>query len=280
MLLIDRRGSLHAVIPERAEVPFCPVRLDPGLHDAEALLDRFRHDRLLEITLACALAIAGDRAPPFGASALLAAAARALADGRLPVGREVVPGIALRFDPAHPKVQHGTEAIIFPSLPIAEDFVVALLAEPKHAAHATAALADPAGKRFEGLTKASVRQTGGLGRGQGGPATALSPTASGLAQRLYLRQLLLVPTDISHLSWLLAWQAPSVTLRVERGPAPAPTPPPAPPSSAPLPQPRSPMPVAPETLSPQALALKEAAKHGIPFCEECAKRAADLADAA
>jgi hypothetical protein len=38
------------------------------------------------------------------------------------------------------------------------------------------------------------------------------------------------------------------------------------------------LPDPPEVLSLQAQALIEAAKSGVPFCEECARRAAELED--
>ncbi len=196
---------------------------------------------------------------------------RAIADGRVEVASALPGPVTLTFDKDQASVPHGFEAVMFANAIVAAEFLSDILRTADNMTALQAALADPAGQRYEGTASA--------GRPAG--AGAMSVGATSLVQRtallLAIRVLVLLPVDLSRRRLRVAWlehRVPSVAATDSAGsPAPMRA------ASSPPPQPAGPMSVLPDPpteLSPQAQTLIEAAKNGTPFCEECA-RAAELA---
>ena len=131
-----------------------------------------------------------------------------------------------------------------------------------------AALEHPAGSHY-------AREPAGSAGAMPSGDAALVQRASTLLAR---RALALLPHDLSRRRLRVAWlehglpSAPTAGSSVSLAQSPVAAAPP-PPSAGPM----SVLPEPPAVLSPQAQTLIEAAKNGTPFCEECARRAAELA---
>ena len=259
MLLIDRNRTVLSLQPAAAATPFLYEHLGHGLPFIRAFLDRLPctprmiHALQQELTRHTGPLSLHVRSP----EDLLDAVARAIAAGILPVATSVPNAITLTFDPAQPSIRSRHTAVVFPSDQVTEAFLRRVLRD----AGATAAFQQ---------AFAAANQT----NPNGVPAWDPNDPAKVLTPLLLFQRLALVQAK-STARFNICWmEYPGVAVTV----APPPLPPPRPRSAAPQPSagptPKSTLPDPPATLSRQAQTLKEAAKNGTPFCEECARAAA------
>ena len=193
---------------------------------------------------------------------------RAITNGLIEVASALPDAVALTFNRDQPTASHGFDAVIFTTPTIAAEFLTAVLKGKDNKVALEAALEYPAGSQH-------VREPAGSAGAMPGGDAALVQRASTLLTR---RALVLLPHDLSRRRLRVAWlehgvpSAPTAGSSVSLAPSPVTAAQP-PPSAAPM----SVLPDPPAVLSPQAQTLIEAAKNGTPFCEECARRAAELA---
>ena len=260
MLLIDTNRTVLSLHPAAAATPFLYDHLGQNVPRIGAFLDRLPRSPWLIHTLQQELTL---RTGPLSLHLrspedLLDAVARAIAAGILPVATAIPDAITLAFDPAQPTVRDRRAAAVFPSEPVTAAFLRRVLRDTDAPATFQQAFA-------------AANQTGP----NGVPAWDANDPARVLIPLLLSQRLVLVrakPTSRFHLYWM-EYHGVAVTA------ASAPAPPPPKPRSAPPPPPanhaaKSTLPKPPATLSPQAQTLKDAAKNGTPFCEECARAAA------
>jgi hypothetical protein len=278
MLLIGAAPyELNSVRPEDVPVPTLPL----GQSLAENALSRIGTDDFaVRQALRAELALACWPLPvqPSGTRALIAAAARAIAARRVKLSVALSETITVTFDRRWPFA--STQEAVEIGSPAAAAHLAAWLAAHDDAARAvSAALADPAGAQS---VQYRATRTARAGRPNPPQARAVVPAPgvaawnqSDIAALLLDQSLLLVPRAPTPWLFQLAWRRPYSSGAEASPAAAAPARRPSAPRAAP-PRPagpRSVLPEAPATHSPQALALIEAAKHGIPFCEECARQA-------
>ena len=260
MLLIDPNRTVLSLHPAAAATPFLYDHLGQNLPTIRTFLDRLPrtpwliHALQQELTRHTGPLSLHLRFP----EDLLEAVARAIAAGILQVATSIPGAIVLAFDPAQPTVQDRHAAVVFPSDQVTAAFLRRVLRDTGSTAAFQQAFA-------------AANQTGP----NGVPPWDANDPARVLIPLLRSQRLALVhakPTSRFHLCWM-EYHGVAVTV----APAPAP-PPPKPQSALPPPPanhaPKSTLPNPPATLSPQALTLKDAAKNGTPFCEECARAAA------
>lgn len=253
-----------------APVPFQRLRF-ADVAAAYGYLAGFRGDLAFLRALGEQMRLATGMAPmepPYPAR-LIGAAARAAASRQLLVAAEFLDGITIVFDEVRPSHRLGDDTVVFPDRPGVAAYLTGLLEDAGNAEAFGAALRHPAGLRYLGAAADAI----------------LPPDRAGMLGRvlplLQKQQLILQPDGESGRHFRLRWADPPalVVAQPEAAPAPAPPPPrrlPIAPRAAP---PVSRLPDPPAFLSPQAQTLIDAAKSGVPFCEECARHAAEMEDA-
>jgi hypothetical protein len=274
LLLIDKRGSVRSLAPKHVLVPFVRERLghDPGRVDAlfrrcgvdlaviQALRDELRE---------CLAWLPGNHPYP---DDVLETGQRAIADGLIGVASELPDDVVVIFDESRPFEWDGIDTVAFAGEMVAQRFVAGTLGNRRNWEAFEAALADPAGHQH-----VTALMHGGVGfDSQSTEAAASMPVRAGAL--LAMRHLALIPHDPSRRVLRLVWLEHEMLIAPQPvAPASAPQSPPPPPP--PPPGPVNALPDAPADVSPQAQALIDAAQDGAPFCEECARRAAELANA-
>jgi hypothetical protein len=207
--------------------------------------------------------------------ALIEAAARAIAGDMIAVGTELPSDVAVRFDQVDVFDRHGLRRVWFPGEDIAERFLAGVLAVDGNRKACIAALEHHKRHALGGGDPQPRRASD-----SGIPAHEDAVLARRIGSLLFTRRLALLPVDPARRILRLAWVEHESPVGVTASSPSSPV------RSAPVPltpraQPRftlaSILPEPPPSLSPQALILIEAAKHGVPFCEECARQAAELA---
>lgn len=275
MLLIDKRRYVRSLMPYRAPVPFVREWFRHDVAAVHAFFQRCETDfgftqALREELQRCLAWVPSAQPYP---DALVEASERAIADGLIGVASMLPDNVAVEFDHDRSVEWDGLTTVMFADAAVAERFVADMLKTPKARAAFEAALAHPVGRRYLG----APRTLGAMSPDSRTPvdAASLSALASAL---LAVRHLGLLPRDASRRRLRLVWLEHAVALAVtasSTAPAPQRAPPPPPPSTAPA----STLPDSPGDVSPQAQKLLEAAKNATPFCEECARLAAEQSDA-
>ncbi len=275
MLLIDQHRRIQSVAVRNVGMPFVP---EPFWHDEarvrSVFADWWSDLRFLQ-ALSEELQLCGGTVPfsePYP-DGLIDAGMRAIARGAIDVASVLPDGVVITFDEEWPSEWYKFSMVGFPGRVIFATVAARLLSTPGNRHAFEAALAHPIGRR---RSTEPPRQdaTGHFSDPTDGSA-ALAGRAAWL---LATRNLALIPRDFSRRRLRLVW----VDHQIAYAPAPsspAPSPSPASPAPAPSSAPASVLPDDPGDLSPQAEALIEAAEDGAPFCEECARRAAELANA-
>ena len=265
MLLIDQNSFVQSVSPHAAAVPFVREWFGHDVTRARAFLDWYPHDlafvtAIVEELRRCLASPENNLPYPH---ALIEAAARAIADGLIGVGSTLPDKVEVTFDPRQPAAPYAPGVVTFSSADVAERFLLDAMRPDRNRAAFEASLLHPIAAR----------------QGYGERAGAGTPTHKRLAGLLLARQLALLPRGASRHMLRLVWAEHAVP---PAAPTAAPPPPPPPSSTAPPPPsdaPQSTLPPPPADVSPQAQALIDAAQDGVPFCEECARRAAEQANA-
>jgi hypothetical protein len=276
LLFIDGRRKIQSVTKARISVPFVRERFRHGLWRGRTLLAAFRYDHMFIQALTVELTQQFGSVPwalPHPAG-VIDAGERAIADGLIEVACALPDEVVLTFNREQPTAPHGFDAVIFTSPKIAASFLIAVLKGKHNQVALEAALEHPAGSHYARVV---------AGQQAAGSPGAMPVKDAALVQRasalLTKRALALFPHDLSRRRLRVAWlehrvpSVPTANSSVSLAPSPVATARP-PPSAAPM----SVLPDPPAVLSPQARTLIGAAKNGTPFCEECARRAAELAD--
>ena len=270
LLLIDSCRRVTSVTPRSAPVPFLCLRFS-GADDVLRYLAAFRNDVWFVRALQEEMRIVTGSVP-VGAphpARLIDAAARAVMRGRFRIAAELAGRIDVVFDPTRGYERPGFDVVEFGSRPIATAFLSEQSLDGANDAAFSAALLHPASAKYFGI--------GGVETGLGSDQQEL---AERIAPLLWQRYLVLQPVGLSRQRFRLLWadrSAPVTTI-----PDAAAVPDPVQPSrqvSAPASRATSSLPDPPDSVSPQAQTLIDAAQNGTPFCEECARRAAEMADA-
>jgi hypothetical protein len=273
MLLVDtHRRQIAAVRPEHIQKPFVPLARLRTLDDAREFLAGFeRVDAMLQRVLADAATQDGSLVffERSTSADLVTAAARAIAARSLQVVTLLAEKPTLQFDEAEPYAD-PFDAVVFPDQAFATTFLTALPTDCRTA-----------------LDRA-LRHEAAASRMRNTTALIAGPEA--IATLLASGALLLRPVDLDLRIFRLVWRRVSTPAgsagkgtSAASPPPPPPMPrvrpamPPPPPLPKPPPGPLSVLPSPPSFTSPQAATLIAAAGTGVPFCEECAKRAAGLA---
>ena len=273
LLLIDKHRRVWSTAPHKVGVPFVHERLHNNEASARALFAAWWTDfqfiqALREELHRCLGSMSLSQPGPDG---LIDTGMRAIANGMIDVASALPDDVVVTFDEARSYDWYRLKAVVFAS-PGMADHISRILDTQKNRHAFEAALEHPMGQRH---AMASPLQdvTSRFSR----PAAGSNPLAARIAGLLAMRLLALVPYDPARRRLRLVW--------ADHKPAPAPaasSPAPAPQrsTSAPAPSsnaPASVLPDDPDELSPQAQALIEAAEQGVPFCEECARLAAEQA---
>jgi hypothetical protein len=266
VLFVDRQRRVLSISERHIDVPY--------LHE------QFRHDpaRVRAFFAFCgddpvsaqvpsgALAeelrlMTGELLPP---RRVVEAGILAIAEGRIVVASALPDRISVYFDADEPATEWLDDGVRFASESVARNFLANHLSGPGESMAFQTAMQHPPG------LQGAMTQAGARGIGTGQIAAMLVSQSIGLLPRDATRQVL-------RLVWLKRG-APSVADAGSPAAAPAATAGAAPPPPSPS-VPMSSLPDPPAELSPQAQTLIEAAKSGVPFCEECARRAAEMANA-
>ena len=257
MLLIDpsRNAISQSVASMRA--PFVHERAGHDPIAAKSLISRLRPGPNLMRALLSELRTHAGSSPngPAQARNVTQDAVRAIVSGAIKVGRLLPPHIELMLLPTSSAQPLGLGAVIFPTEKAAKNFTASLTDD-------SAAM----GTIQQALAHRASGSAGGLSLDNG------DDPASRFAELLSTQQLALVPMDPSLRRLRLVWvkRAPPAD-NTDAAPPPPPPPAPAPPARANAPA--SVLPAPPAQISPQAQAMIDAAKLGIPFCQECFQRA-------
>ena len=266
VLFIDGRRQVWSVREKDVPVPYVREYFRHDLMSVGMLFVTYRNDsafiQALTDELVDTLGFVSWALPyPTG---VLDAGERAVADEQIVVGAALASVVTVSFDADQPTAPHGFDAVMFASQPVAVDLLADVLKDADNRSAFEAALGHPAGRHT-------------MQAGSAGAAPGNDELAQRAALLLAQRSLVLLPRDLWRKQLRLAWlehQVPTIEVVDAPGPVtPVRVVPP------PLPGPMSVLPDPPDELSPQAQTLIEAAKNGIPFCEECARRAAELAGA-
>lgn len=278
MLLIDQRRRIQSVGARSIRVPFVlePLRYDEAR--ARGAFAAWWTDLGFIRALREELRLCGGTAPlglPYP-DGLIDAGMRAIAGGVIEVARMLPDGIVVTFDKESPSEWYNQRMVVFAGPVIPENLVAKFLNTPENRQAFEAALEHPAGRGHS--TASPLQQAAGY---FGGSADGSARLAARVAWLLAKRLLALVPRDPSRRLLRLVWIR-ELPISGPQPSAPVPSPRRATPAPAPAPPPVTPvdvLPDAPVDVSPQAQALIDAAEDGTPFCEECARRAAELANA-
>jgi hypothetical protein len=195
------------------------------------------------------------------------AAERAIIEGRIAVASALPAVVTVSFDPHHPSDPPDWTEVAFANEAVAMGFLGIVLQVPEIRSVFTEALEHPVSRQMTAFADVAVDDR----LPQGDSDLARQASRLLVAKRLGLRP----RHQMRHRLWLvwLERRLPGVAV-VAEAPSVA--------RAAPLPSvaaPMSSLPDPPDELSPQAQALIEAAQRGAPFCEECARRAAEVAGA-
>lgn len=263
MLLFDQDGRAQSIQPQDATAPFIREWFGNDVTRVRAFLDWYPHDlafitAIVEELRRCLASPENNLPYPQG---LIDAAARAIADGLISVATMLPDKVAISFAANAPSAPWGPGTIAFGNASVAQGFLLAALQQPQSQAALAGSLQHPLARR----------------QGYGNTAATGASLVEQLAGLLLQRQLALFAADGSRLSLRLVWAEHAVPPTApEAAPAAPPpqaaAPPPPPPQQSSLPDP-------PSDVSPQAQALIDAAAAGVPFCEECARRAMEQSNA-
>ncbi|HVC59661.1 MAG TPA: hypothetical protein VND19_04755 [Acetobacteraceae bacterium] len=279
MLLIDKHGRIRSIVARNVRVPFVRERLRYNEAGARTLFADRRSDlgfiqALREELERCRGSLPLSLPYPAG---LIDAGMWAIADGMIDVASVLPDGVAVTFDEDRPSEWYKSGMVVFAGPAVSDDFVSGILKTPANQRALEAALEHPAGRRHS-----VVPPMRDAPRHFSRPADAPAAPALRVGWLLATRLLALVPRDPSRRQLRLVWVDHHVAVAGDTSPPAAGPPPrnvsaPAPASSSNAPA--SVLPDAPDDVSPQAQTLIDAAEDGTPFCEECARRAAELANA-
>jgi hypothetical protein len=275
VLLIDKRGSVQSLVPHHVPVPYVRERLGYDPAGIGALFPSCGVDLAFIQALRtelwnCLVWLPAEHPYP---DDVLETAQRAIAGGLIGVASTLPDDVAIIFDESRPSEWDGIDTVAFPGEAVAQRFVTGALENPRNRAAFEAALGDPAG--LQHVTDLMHRGVGFDSRSTN-DATSMPVRAGAL---LAMRHLALLPDNAARRVLRLVWLEHQM-LVVPQPASPAsspqsPPPPPPPPAAAPA----NTLPDAPADVSAQAQALIDAAQDGAPFCEECARRAAEMANA-
>jgi hypothetical protein len=275
LLLIDKRGSVRSLVPHHVPVPFVRERLgqDPARVDALFRwcgVDLAFIQALRAELWNCLVWLPGEHPYP---DDVLETAQQAIADGLIGVASVLPDDAVVIFDASRPSEWDGIDTVAFAGETVGQRFVAGTLSNPRNRAAFEAALADPAGRQHV----ADLMHRGVGFDSQSTDDAGSMPVRAGAL--LAMRHLALIPHDSSRRVLRLVWLEHQMLVAPQpASPASSPQsapPPPPPPAAAPV----NTLPDAPADVSPQAQALIDAAQDGAPFCEECARRAAEMANA-
>jgi hypothetical protein len=280
LLLIDNNRSIESLAGRNVRAPFVREQFRNDLARVCARFDAWRNDLRFIAALGEELRHChGSMAPrPADSGGIIDAGMRAIAGGMIDVGSMLPDAIVVTFDESRPTERFRLGMVVFIGRVIFDGFVLKVLNTAKNRQAFEAALDHPAGRPY--ATAASTQDATDHARWPAGDTAALATRGAWL---LASRLLALVPLDPSRRRLRLVWVEHAVAAAGVASPPPA-----APPRrwSTPVPAPTvyfdapaSVLPKAPAHHSPQARTLIVAAKHGKPFCEECARRAAALTHA-
>ena len=265
MLFIDGRRQILSVREKDVPVPYVREYFRHDLMRVRMLFATYRdHSAFIEALTNELVDQLGSvpRALPHPAG-VLDAGERAVADEQIVVGTALPLDVILSFDADRPTTSHGFDAVMFATQPVVAHLLADLLKNADSRSALGAALGHPTGRHYA------------VQAGSAGGASGDDELAQRAAPLLAQRSLVLQPRDLSRKQLRLAWlehRVPTIvvvdaprSVALVRDVPPLPT------------GPMSVLPDPPDELSPQAQTLIKAAKTGMPFCEECARLAAELA---
>jgi hypothetical protein len=277
VLLIDQHRRIQSVSVRRIRTPFI---LEQWGHDqarARAVFAQLQAElgfiqALSEELHHCGVAVPSSLPYPDG---LIDAGMQAIAHGRIGVANVLPDNVAVTFEAAWPSEWYHLGMVVFTGPMIFRNVAIKLLNTPRNRQAFETALEHPIARRQP--RPPPMEDAAGHFSGLTDEVAALAVRVAWL---LETRRLGLAPRDASRRRLRLVWVEHNIaTAGATISPAPAPrsspAPAPAPTSNAPA----SVLPDDPGDVSPQAQALIAAAEDGTPFCEECARRAAELANA-
>jgi hypothetical protein len=274
LLLIDRHNRIQSVTVRSVRVPFIVEQLRCDMARACAMFADRRSDLWFIRALGEELRHCGGTVPfsEHHPDRMIDAGMRAIANGAIGVGSMLPDGLVVSFDEERPWEWYKIATVVFPSEVIIGIVASNLMSTLANRRAFEAALEHPIGR---GRATEPPRQDAA---GNVGARTDTSDVlATRVAWLLATRRLALIPRDLSRRRLRLIWLEHQMAIApVATAPAPSPSHAPAP-APAPSDPPASVLPDAPDDLSPQAEALIEAAEQGAPFCEECARLAAEKA---
>ena len=278
MLVVDRPNRRVFSCPaDRAAMPYVSERPD-DMDAVERLLWGIERDAGFLSALARELGAAEPVPPPVDRypERLVETACRSIARRQIAVAQTLPPAVLVVFD--KPTAAVTDDAVQFADAAVARRFLADLARVPENLAALRGALAHDAGATpIRGLD-ARRPVAGGRRPVAGRPADPVR-VLDDTAELLVNGDLALLPSAFApgrlRLVWVERWDIriappappPPDPAAAPSSPSPAAVAPPVPGDSGPLSQ----LPDLPDDLSPQALALQEAAQFGIPFCQECAK---------
>ncbi len=264
MLLIDPGRTANSLRPNAASVPYVPREFRGQVTRVADFLSRaIAVERLLPVLLQefAQMAAGTRRISASSPGVMLLEAAQAIAQGEMRVGQKLPASVTVIYRDTEEMIVRAEQCVHFPRERIAVDFLKQLLRDPASG---------------EALTRAA-RDAGDTatmpGAGQAGDFAAW------LAERMMKRKLALLPfAEGAHQIRIGKLRLVRIRHRVPTAlkPDTSPPPPPLPPAPVIVQPTRTALPEAPPDVSPQARTLMDAARNGVPFCEECARAAAGL----
>jgi hypothetical protein len=273
LLLIDKHRRIWSTAAHNTRVPFVRERLHNDEASARSLFAAWWTDlqfieALREELHRCVGSMPLGQPYP---DELIDAGMRAIANGMIDVGSALPDDVAVTFDEDRSYDWYRLEPVVFVG-PGMSGHVSRMLSTGKNRHAFEAALEHPDGRRH-GTAALLLDAPSDVTL----PIADSSALATRIAGLLAMRHLALVPCDPARQRLRLVWIEYQVVIAPQASsPAQSPqrsTPAPAPSSNAPA----SVLPNGSDPVSPQAQALIEAAEQGVPFCEECARIAAQQA---
>ena len=262
MLLIDPGRTATSLRPDAAPVPYVPRDFRGQVTRVAGFLSRvIAVERLLPVLLQefAQMAAGTRRISASSPGVMLLEAAQAIAQGEMRVGQKLPASVTVIYRDTEEMIVRAEQCVHFPRERIAVDFLKLLLRDPVSGKALTRAARDAG-------DTATMPEAG-----------QASDFAAWLAERLMKRKLALLPfAEGAHQIRIGKLRLVRIRHRVPTALKPDTSPPP-PPSAPAIVQPmRTALPEAPPDISAQAQTLMDAARNGIPFCEECARAAAGL----
>ena len=289
MLLVgDLNRPLTSVRPEHVWTPFVPDTRHSTVEGARDFLCRLgRDNHFLQTALRRELAQGwGTSSHKLDNHRLIDAAAHGIATGAIRVAVPLRKNPTLLFNE---KIPHGSPfgAVGFPNPSIATALLTSLRGDSQASAAIARALEHEAGRQWlrdvsPYLGRGPVRFPKPMPFGRQSREPDAGWNTESVAALLVEGWLMMLPLGLGRSAVRLVWRQPCGGGGVSDDTA---TLPQAPVQLRPVQNgriefpagPRSVLPNAPTTLSPQADALLAAARLAYPFCEECAQHAAELA---